>query len=190
MRLAGNTDAKITPKNRHLRTIAQHCGAVSSQLRHVSTVEKKLVKQQYLLHMSPQSGELWSTNEWDPFGSLGHPSNFNGFRVLPSLLQRRRSPEANQTLHGVWPSPGLLHYIYIFGGCYPLTEFCPVQNSLYVQVLRSPILPMLLHGTTTVGVKLCGVVQGMEKMNFHRGRHLYSAVRPSCWASAHILVWL
>ena len=50
----------------------------------------------------------------------GTPANFNGFCVLPSLLQRRRSPEANQTWHDVWPSPGLIHYIYIFGGsCLP-----------------------------------------------------------------------
>jgi len=27
----------------------------------------------------------------------GTPANFNGFRVLASLLQRRRSTEANQT---------------------------------------------------------------------------------------------
>jgi len=37
-------------------------------------------------------------------GVWGTPENFNGFRVLASLLQRRRSAEANQTLHGVWPS--------------------------------------------------------------------------------------
>ena len=36
--------------------------------------------------------------------------------------------------------------------------------------------------------KLCNVVQGMELRNFRRGRHLYSAGRPSRWASAHILV--
>jgi len=29
----------------------------------------------------------------------GTPANFNGFRVLASLLQRRRSTEANQTFH-------------------------------------------------------------------------------------------
>jgi len=34
----------------------------------------------------------------------GTSANFNGFRVLASLLQRRRSPEANQALHNVWPS--------------------------------------------------------------------------------------
>ena len=85
--------------------------------------------------------------------SLGHPNKFNGFRVLPSLLQRRRSPKANQTSHDVWPSPGLLHYIYIFGGSkLPLTEFCQVQNSLYVQVLCSRILAALPHGTPASGV--------------------------------------
>jgi len=46
----------------------------------------------------------------------GTPANFNAFRVLASLLQRRRSTEANQTLHDVWPDPGLVHYIYIFLG--------------------------------------------------------------------------
>jgi len=39
-------------KNRHLATIAQLCQTISSQLRHVATVGKKLVKQQYLLYMS------------------------------------------------------------------------------------------------------------------------------------------
>ena len=57
----------------------------------------------------------------------GTPTNFNGFRVLATLLQRRRSTEANQTLHGVWPSPALVHYIYIFGGSCPVTELCQVQ---------------------------------------------------------------
>jgi len=40
----------------------------------------------------------------------GTPANFNGFCVLASLLQRRRSTEANQTLHDVWPSHGLVRY--------------------------------------------------------------------------------
>jgi len=80
------------------------------------------------------------------------PAKFNGFRVLASLLQRRRSTEANQTLHNVWPSPGLVDYLYIFGGCCPVTAFCQVQNSLCVlQALHSPILAALLHGTRAVG---------------------------------------
>jgi len=55
-------------------------------------------------------------------GVWGTPANFNGFRVLALLLQRRRSSEANQTLNDVWPSPGMVHYIYIFRGFCPLTE--------------------------------------------------------------------
>ena len=39
-------DAKKSPKIRHQHTIAQLCRAISSQRRHVSTIEKKLVKQQ------------------------------------------------------------------------------------------------------------------------------------------------
>jgi len=39
-------------------------------------LEKKLVKQQYLLHMSSQYGELQPTNSWDRFVSLGHPKKF------------------------------------------------------------------------------------------------------------------
>ena len=49
-------------------------------------------------------------------GSLvcGTPTNFNGFRVLAALLQRRRSTEANhQTLHDVWPFLDW-YTIYIF----------------------------------------------------------------------------
>ena len=49
----------------------------------------------------------------------GTPTNFNGFRVLASLLHRRRSTEVNHTLHSVWPSPGLVHCIYIFGDSCP-----------------------------------------------------------------------
>jgi len=41
-RLAGNTGPKNDAKNRHLRTIAQLCQAISWQLRHVSTIGKKL----------------------------------------------------------------------------------------------------------------------------------------------------
>jgi len=60
--LAENTGRKNDAKNRHLGTIAQLYWAISSQLRHVLTIGKKLVKQQYLLHMSPQHGELRPTS--------------------------------------------------------------------------------------------------------------------------------
>jgi len=130
---------------------AQLWRAVSSQLRHVLTI-KKLVKQQYLL-VSSQYGELRPTSGWDQLATLGHCSKFQpvlrlGFISAPTLLNGGQPNFAH-----VWPSPALLHCIYIFGGSCPVTEFCQVQNSLCVQVLRSPTLAMLLHSIRAVGVK-------------------------------------
>jgi len=48
-------------------------------------------------------------------GVWSTPANFNGFRVLVSLLHRHRSSEANQTLHDFWPSP-VPYNIYTFLG--------------------------------------------------------------------------
>jgi len=136
------------------------CPAISLQL-HVSTNGKML--KQYLFQMAN-------------FGSLtaeiglpvcGTPTNFDGFRVLASLLQRRPSPEANQTLHDVWPSPGLQRYIYTVSEALFLTEFCTVQNSLYVQVFRScmPTLATLLHGTPAAGVSQPNFVSWYKEWN-------------------------
>ena len=111
----------------------------------------------------------------------GTPANFNGFCVLPSSLLRRCSLEANHTSHDVWPYPAPLHYIYIFGVSCPLTEFCPLQNSLYVQVLRSLILAPL---QLTAWHSSSGRQPNFAALN--RGRQLYSAARPSGWALAHI----
>jgi len=85
--------------------------------------EKKLVKQQYILHMSWQYGKLRPTNGWDRFASLRHPSKFQQVSCLGSVT--------------AW------HY----------------------RSGRQPNFAAL-----------------------NRGRHLYSAGRPSHWASAHILV--
>jgi len=73
-RLTENTGHKKSPNICHLGTIAQLCCAVSSQLRHVSTIGKK---QQYLLHKSPQYGERRPINCWDRFTSLGEPQQIS-----------------------------------------------------------------------------------------------------------------
>jgi len=100
-RLAENAGRKKVAKNRHLGTIAQLCWAISSQLRHVSTIGKKLVKQQYVLPMSPQYGELRLTNGPTAeicSGVWGTPSNFNRFRVLAALLHGSQVVSVSQTL--------------------------------------------------------------------------------------------
>jgi len=71
--------------------------------------------------------------------------------------------------------------IYIFGVNCSLPEFCQVQTSRCVQVLRSPTLTALLHGTQAVGVSKIlrrGTRNGITELSllviFNRGRHLYS----------------
>jgi len=71
-RLAENTVRKKVAKNRHLGTIAQLCRAISSQLRHVLTIEKKLLSSNMSSDV-PQYGELRPTSGRDRFTSLGHP---------------------------------------------------------------------------------------------------------------------
>jgi len=80
---------KKVAKNRNLGTIAQLCRAISSQLRHISTIGK-IVKQQYLL-MSPQYGELRTTSGWDRSGSLGHPCKFQRVSHLGSVTAQHCS---------------------------------------------------------------------------------------------------
>ena len=82
------------------------------------------------------------------------PANFNRFRMLASSLHQRRSTDVNQPLHDVWPltvSWAGTPYTH-FPGLLPLRDFCQVQNSLCIQVLRFPILAALLHGTWAVGL--------------------------------------
>jgi len=85
-RLAANTGRKKVAKNRHLGTIAQLCRAISWQLRHLSTIGKKLlnsnISSTYPVNMV-NFGPLRAEIRWRVWGT---PANFNGFRVLAALL--------------------------------------------------------------------------------------------------------
>jgi len=85
-----------------LRTIAQLGRAISSKLRHVSTIGKNVLNS-HISFTCPlvNFGPLTAEPGWRVWGT---PANFNGVRVLASVLQRRRSTEVHQTLHYVWPS--------------------------------------------------------------------------------------
>jgi len=105
-------------KNRHLGTIAQICRAISSKLRHVSTIGKNLLSSS-ISYRCPHS--IWRTGGWDRSSSLGHPCKFQRVSCLGSVTARHSSSG------------------------------------------RQPNFAAL-----------------------NRGRHVYSAGRPSRWALAHI----
>ena len=112
----------------------------------------------------------------------GTPANYNGFCILVSLLQWCHSTEANQTLHDIWPSPGLVHYTYtFFGGSFHVKEFCQVQHSPCVQVLHPPILAALLPITFY-----------MHSCHHHPPHHrttVLDSVHTSLWCTLTSVTW-
>jgi len=129
-----------------------------------------------------QYGELWSSNGSDLLASFGHLSKFQRVSRLGLVTApyRRLSMEVNQTLHEVWQSPGLVHYIYILGLLSP--NWLLPGATFLLQVLCSPILVALVHGTQAVGVSQTlrhgttrnGIMELLLLVIFKRGRHLYS----------------
>ena len=96
-RFAGNTGRKNDAKNHHLGTIAQLCRAISSQLRHVSTIGKNLLNSNSdtCPHNMVNFGPLTAEICWRVWGT---PANFNGFRVLAPLLHGTLVVGVSQTL--------------------------------------------------------------------------------------------
>jgi len=70
MRLTENAGCKKSPSAHHRPTLSGYIFATKARIDNL----KKLVKQQYLLQMSPQYSELRLTSGWDRSGSLGHHS--------------------------------------------------------------------------------------------------------------------
>jgi len=160
------------PSGHHRTTLS---GCVFATKTCIDNRKKNLLKniQQYLFHPSSQYGERRPTNGWDRFTSLGHPSKFQRVSNIGFVTAAMSLTGGQPNFARCLAVSGLLYYVYIFGECCLLMEFCQVQNSRYVQVLRSHVLEALLHGTPRLGsAKLCAVWQGMELRNFRRGRHV------------------
>ena len=79
-----------SPSGQHRTTLSGYIFATKAC---IDNRKKKLVKQQYLLHMSPEYGELRHTSGRDRFGSLGHPSYFQRLPRLGSVTARQSSSE-------------------------------------------------------------------------------------------------
>jgi len=85
---------KKSPSGHHRTTLSGYIFATKALIDN----RKKLVKQQYLLHMSLQYGELRPTNGWDPLTSLGHPCKFQLVSRLGSVTAQRLVVGVSQTL--------------------------------------------------------------------------------------------
>jgi len=135
--------------------------------------EKKLVKQQYLLHMSAQYGELRPASGWDPFGRLGHPSYFQRLPRLGSVTARHVVAGASQTLRrwiegatyvregdhhvGHWPTFVVWFCNICIDGATPLSWECsyPITRWIkYLLIISTSVSAVPRHylGTNTKGI--------------------------------------
>jgi len=120
----GNAGPKKSPKIRYLSTIAQLYPTICSQLRHVSTIGKELIKQQCIptcphsmVNFGPLAAEIVSI-------VLGHPSKFQRVSHLGNVTARHsnsgRQPNfatLNRGSHlysAGWPSRWALAHILVF----------------------------------------------------------------------------
>ena len=79
--------AKKSLSAHHRTTLSGYIFATKARVDN----RKKVVKQQYLLHMSSQYGELRPTSGWDLLASFGHPSKFQRISRLGSVTARHSS---------------------------------------------------------------------------------------------------
>jgi len=124
MWLAENTACKRSASVQHRTTLSGYSFANKARIDNW----KNLLNCPHFLHNMVNFGPLAAKIGSVVWGTL---ANFSMFCILASLLQQRCTIVANQTLHNVWPSPGLVHYVHFRGFC-PVMEFCQVQNSLCV----------------------------------------------------------
>jgi len=129
-RLAENTECKKYAKNRHLRTIAQLCLAISLQLGKACIDNRKnsLLNSNIsatCLHNMVNFGPLTAEICWRVWGT---PANFNRFCVLGFVTAPTSLNGGQQTLHDVWPSPGMVHYILHFSGLFIIIIIINIFN--------------------------------------------------------------
>jgi len=85
-------------KNRHFGTIEQFCRAISSELRHVSTIGKNLLNSNTSYECSANMANFGLLTAEICWRIWGTPANFNGFHVLAALLHGTLVVGVSQTL--------------------------------------------------------------------------------------------
>jgi len=111
-RLAENTGRKNSPSAHHRTNLSGYIVTTKDIL----TIGKKVVKQQYLLHMFSQYGELRPTNGWERLASMGHPSKFQGVSRLGFVIFAIWSTTFNTGRHvhsAGWPPRSASAYILV-----------------------------------------------------------------------------
>jgi len=171
-RLAGNTGRKNHQK---FATWAPSHNFVGLYHRNQGMYRQseKRAKQQYLLHMSSQYGELRSNNGLDRFGCLGHPSKFQGVSHLAFVTAATSltgvQPNVARCLEVSWA--GIL-YIH-FRGLSPPDGILPgAKFTLCLSLAFSYIGSVTVRHSSSGRQKNCSVVSSRDRaaIQFYIGR--------------------
>jgi len=124
---------------------------------------EKLVKQQYLLHMSWWYGALRPTNGWDPLASLGHPCKFQWVSRIGSVTARHstsgRQPNLRRWTEGAtyirqgghhvgyWPT-----FLVLYSGLWH--NWLTIYTIQYIFHIK-PEFSAHSYAKYTVGMELC-----------------------------------
>jgi len=145
----------------------------------------KNVKQQYLLHMSSQYGELRPTSSWNRFVSLGHPSKFQRLSRLGSVTARARHSSSgrqpnftalNQGRHlysaGRPSRWALAHCLVLYNFVRKLANFFPnAQFVLHTRIKRDRFNVILVQ------------TKYSSSMKTRRRSPQYKCIRSALWSS-------
>ena len=129
--------AKHSPSWHHCTNLSGYIFATKACV----AIRKKLVKQQYLLHISSQYDELRPTRGWDRFVSLGHPSKFQrvsrfGFVTAATSLNGSQ-PNFARCLAVSWTGTLYIHYLGFLprNGIWPGATFTLRPSQRYCTAL-------------------------------------------------------
>ena len=115
----------------------------------------------------------------------GTSANFNGFRVLASLLHRRRSTEVNQTSYDVWPSLGLVQYYVHSCGLLPPNGILPAAEFTLRPSLAFSYIVSVTARRCSSGRQpnfAAWYKEGITELS-QRAPPIFGCMRPSRWAS-------
>jgi len=131
--------AKKSP-SRHHRTILSGC--IFTSKAHIDNREKP-VKQQYLLNMSSQYGELRPTNGWNLLASLGYPCKFQRVSRPGSVTARHSSTGCQSNFAALNRGRHYIrqggHHVWYWPTFLVFTKFLKLPNYTLSQPLDSLI---------------------------------------------------
>ena len=118
---------------------------------YIFATKARIDNRKKLLSMSPQYCELKPASGWDLLASLGHPCKFQWVLRLGFVSAATSLNGSQPNLAQCLALPGLVDFIYTFGSCCSVTEFCQCKIHFASSKSCALLFASLLHGSRAVG---------------------------------------